>query len=57
MNLLAFELVQRALAEQIELIDLGISSAYGQLNAGLAQFKESVGAQSTLRFEFVRRFP
>jgi len=55
MNLLAFKVVERALAEGIVLIDLGISSAAGQLNPGLAQFKESVGAQSTLRFEFVRR--
>ena len=54
MNLLAFKLVERALAEEIVLIDLGISSAYGQQNAGLAQFKESVGAVSSLRFEFVR---
>jgi predicted N-acyltransferase len=55
MNLLAFKLVERALAEGIVLIDLGISSAGGELNPGLAQFKESIGAQSTLRFEFVRR--
>jgi Acetyltransferase (GNAT) domain len=55
MNLLAYELAARALSDGIDLIDLGISSAYGQLNAGLAQFKESIGAQSTLRFEFVRR--
>lgn len=55
MNLLAFELAARAIGDGVELIDLGISSAYGLLNAGLAQFKESIGAESTLRFEFVRR--
>ena len=55
MNLLACKMVERALAEGIVLIDLGISSSGGQLNAGLAQFKESVGAQSALRFEFVLR--
>jgi Acetyltransferase (GNAT) domain len=55
MNLLAFKLVEAALAERIELLDLGISSAYGTLNPGLAQFKEKVGAQSSLRFDFVRR--
>jgi hypothetical protein len=55
MNLLAFKLVERALAEQVELIDLGISSVDGRLNPGLAQFKESVGASSTLRLGLVRR--
>jgi hypothetical protein len=55
MYLLAYKLVESALSEEIVLLDLGISSVYGELNAGLAQFKEKVGGQSTLRFEFVRR--
>jgi Acetyltransferase (GNAT) domain len=55
MYLLAFKLVERALAEEIVLLDLGISSVYGELNAGLAQFKDKIGGQSTLRFEFVRK--
>ena len=55
MNLLAFKLVEKAMEEGIALVDLGISSVYGQLNAGLAQFKEHVGAESSLRLEFVRR--
>ena len=55
MNLLAFSLVEAALAEKVAVIDLGISSVRGELNSGLAQFKESVGAEATLRFEFIRR--
>ena len=55
MNLLAYKLVELALAEGVTLIDLGISSVEGVLNAGLAQFKETVGAKSELRLEFVWR--
>ena len=54
MNLLALRLVERALAEGVGLLDLGISSdGAGLLNPGLAFFKESVGARPDLRFDLV----
>lgn len=59
MNLLALRLVERALEEGIELLDLGISNGPGDdgrlvADAGLAQFKRSVGARETVRLTVER---
>lgn len=58
MNLLALRLVERAAAEGVRLLDLGISSdETGALNPGLAFFKESVGANADLRFDLALDLP
>jgi hypothetical protein len=59
MNLLALRLVQRAVAEDVVLLDLGVSNVPGPDGAltadpGLAQFKRSVGARETVRLTVER---
>jgi hypothetical protein len=49
MNLLAYRLVEQAIAERVETIDIGISTDDGVPNQGLIQFKQSVLARPTLR--------
>jgi len=54
MNRLAYEVVARALAEGVELLDLGTSTLPGDQgrrvpNDGLIQFKHSVGASAQVR--------
>jgi predicted N-acyltransferase len=51
MNVLVLRLVERALAEGVETIDLGISTDHGVPNQGLIQFKQSVLARPSLRPE------
>jgi hypothetical protein len=62
MNLLAYRVIERALADRIETLDLGISNEHapgpnGELvpNAGLVQFKQSVLARSEPRLTLVRK--
>lgn len=59
MNMLALRIVERALDEGVRALDLGISNepdpeAPLALNAGLAQFKQSVGARVEPRLRLVR---
>jgi hypothetical protein len=51
MNVLVYRLVERALGEGVETIDLGISTDHGVPNQGLIQFKQSVLARPSLRPE------
>lgn len=55
MNLLAFRLVERCLAEGAGSLDLGTSSVAGAPDQGLIQFKRSVLARESLRLDLVRR--
>jgi hypothetical protein len=55
MNLLAFRLVERCLAEGARSLDLGTSSVAGVPDQGLIQFKRSVLARESLRLDLVRR--
>lgn len=57
MNLLAFRLVETALAEGARTLDLGISSVDGVPDQGLIQFKRSVLARESLRLDLVRSAP
>ena len=50
MNFLAFELLKYYKNSAIDLLDLGPSSDKGVINNGLSNFKESVGAKSSLKF-------
>jgi predicted N-acyltransferase len=54
MNLLAAHVCQRAIAERIDFVDLGLSSVRGEPNQGLIQFKQSILARAELRLNFVR---
>jgi hypothetical protein len=55
MNLLAYRLIEQSLARGARLLDLGPSSEKdGSPNAGLVQFKRSVGAAPGTRFVLVR---
>jgi hypothetical protein len=61
MNLLAYRMIERALADRIETLDLGTSTEHAvgpegeQIpNAGLVQFKQSVLARSEPRLTLVR---
>jgi hypothetical protein len=54
MPLLALRLVERALAERVRTVDLGISSVEGRPDEGLAQFKQSVGGTPTVRLTLHR---
>jgi len=54
MNLVAFRLVEDALAARLRLLDLGISSDAGRADDGLIAFKRHVGATSGLRLGLVR---
>ncbi len=51
MNRLADEVCRRAIAEDVRLVDLGISSVHGEPNEGLIQFKQSIGATAELRLD------
>lgn len=60
MNVLALRVVERALDEGVRTIDLGISNEPDPepplaVNAGLAQFKQSVGARIEPRLRLTRR--
>lgn len=60
MNMLALRVVERALDEGVRAIDLGISNEPDPepplaVNAGLAQFKQSVGARIEPRLRLTRR--
>jgi hypothetical protein len=57
MNVLAHRVVERALAEGVAIVDLGISSEDGRPNPGLVQFKQSILARPTLRLDLVRVLP
>jgi hypothetical protein len=54
MNRLAEEVCGRAIDEGVRLVDLGISSVEGSPDAGLIQFKQSIGATAELRLSFER---
>jgi Acetyltransferase (GNAT) domain len=54
MNVMAYLVVERALAEGVRSLDLGISSVAGVPDQGLIQFKRSVGARESLRLDLVR---
>ncbi len=54
MNVLAARVIERAIAEGVRVVDLGLSSVDGVPDAGLIQFKQSVGARAELRLDFVR---
>jgi hypothetical protein len=54
MNLLAYRLVERLLAERVRSLDLGVSSLGGVPDQGLIQFKRSVLARESLRLDLVR---
>jgi hypothetical protein len=51
MNAMAYHLVRNAIADGVELVDLGISSVGGAPDDGLIQFKRSVGAVVGLRLD------
>ena len=55
MNLLAMRVAEQAIADGTRVLDLGISSVDGRADAGLVQFKRSVGASEGLRLDLVRR--
>jgi len=55
MNHLAYKLVQWGLEQGALTIDLGRSSKDGVADAGLVQFKQSVGARQSLRLDLVWR--
>jgi hypothetical protein len=57
MNVLALRVVERALAEGVAIVDLGISSEDGRPNPGLVQFKQSILARPSLRIDLVRDLP
>lgn len=54
MNLLAHRLVERALADGVLSLDLGILSVAGVPDRGLCRFKRSILARETLRVDLVR---
>ena len=54
MNVLALRVVERALADGVAVVDLGISSEDGRPNPGLVQFKQSILARPTLRLDLVK---
>ena len=53
MNVLVRELVGHEIAAGVATLDVGISSVAGVPDQGLIQFKESVGARSSLRLDLV----
>ncbi len=53
MNRLAYEVVAWAIERDALSLDLGLSSLDGRADSGLAQFKQSVGAQPSLRLDLV----
>lgn len=52
MNVMAYHLVCEAIAGQVGVIDLGISSVDGVADDGLIQFKRSIGGMTGLRIDF-----
>ena len=52
MNAMVYELVRRAIAQGVAIIDLGIASVDGVPDDGLIQFKRSVGGITGLRSNF-----
>ena len=59
MNLLAYRIVENALAERVLTLDLGVSNEHGsdgqlEPNCGLVQFKQSLLARSQTRLTLVR---
>jgi hypothetical protein len=52
MNVLAYHLVRTALAKQVRVLDLGISSVDGVPDDNLIRFKRSIGATTGLRIDF-----
>ncbi len=57
MNVLALRVVERALADGVAVVDLGISSEDGRPNPGLVQFKQSILARPSLRLDLARDLP
>lgn len=55
MNTLAYCIVSQALSEGVKFVDLGLSSVNGVPDAGLIQFKQSVGAIPSLRLNLSLR--
>lgn len=53
MNVLVHQLMAQELGDGVLTVDLGISSVDGAPDQGLIQFKESVGAKSSLRLDLV----
>jgi hypothetical protein len=53
MNVLVQQLIAREVSEGVLTLDVGISSVDGVPDQGLIQFKESVGARSSLRLDLV----
>jgi hypothetical protein len=51
MNAMAYHLVRQAIAQDVRLIDLGISSVGGAPDDGLIQFKRNIGAVTGLRLD------
>lgn len=51
MNVMAYLLVRQAIAQDVRLIDLGISSVGGAPDDGLIQFKRNIGAVTGLRLD------
>jgi Acetyltransferase (GNAT) domain len=52
MNLLAYHLICRALADRLRTLDLGIASLAGVPDDGLIQFKRSLGGSLGLRIDY-----
>ncbi|MFD0933344.1 hypothetical protein ACFQ0R_12110 [Psychroflexus salinarum] len=50
MNFLAFEMLKYYKNTSTEILDLGPSSDEGEINSGLSNFKESIGALTSLKF-------
>jgi len=51
-NVMAYELTRAAIAEGVDLVDIGISSVDGVPDDGLIQFKRSIGGATGLRLNF-----
>jgi hypothetical protein len=51
MNLLVRDVVDHSLTTGAHVLDLGISTTDGVPNAGLVQFKRSIGAASEVRLQ------
>jgi len=52
-TLLCERLIEESLIEDIQILDLGISSEHGSLNEGLYRFKENLGADSSHKTTFL----
>jgi hypothetical protein len=51
-NVMAYQLTRAAIAEGVDLVDIGISSVEGVPDDGLIQFKRSIGGAVGLRINF-----